>query len=113
MPETIDVAWVKTPRVSSLFAVQMAEQLRDMEYFGCAGRVFCYAPGRQYKDFLEGSDSEWLWSVGINVLDLAKGHPMEMWNRAFDSGADWFVNRDGGSALVRRQIVKDIVRTGR
>ena len=111
--EKIDVAWLVSDNVPSLFALQMAEQVRDMEYFGCAGRVFCHEPGRLYRDFLEGSDSEWLWSVGINVVDLEKGHPMELWIKADDENTNWVVSRDGGSAMVRRKIVEDIVRANR
>ena len=108
MPELIDVGWVDRGDVPVEFAQSLAEQLRDMEYFGCAGRVFRSYPGRLYYDFLEGSDAPWLWFMSTDLI-YEKGHPMHLWNEAFESGHDFVTACGGSSILIHRDAVKEIV----
>jgi len=93
VPEKIDVAWIDPGYVTGNFAHSIASAVKDMEYFGCAGRIFRAStsiPIRSrnmvVEEFLQDSDSEWLWLIDADMV-FDKGHVMKLWNTAFDKGA--------------------------
>ncbi len=85
IPEKIDVGWVDPEYVSGHFAHSIAGQIRDMEYHDCAGRIYRHSASQPIvarnnlvREFLEGSDSPWLWMVDADMV-FDKGHPMKLW----------------------------------
>jgi len=86
--ERIDIGWIDPEYVSGHFAHSIASQVRDMEYFGCAGQVHRYtasqpimARNQLFQDFLDNSDSPWLWQVDADMV-FDKGHVMKLWTVA-------------------------------
>lgn len=100
-PDKIAVGWIDPEFVSGFFAQSMAAQLRDMEYFGCAGKVLRVtkaqpvdARNKICKLFLEETDDEWLWMMDADQM-YDKGHVMKLWEVASEydvkivSGLGW------------------------
>lgn len=92
--EKIDIAWCDPEFVSGHFAHSLATTIRDMEYHGCAGRVFRHSAPQQNSarnanvtEFLEHSDSPWLWMVDADMV-VDKGHVMKLWIAANEHEAD-------------------------
>lgn len=104
-PDKIATAWVDPEFVSGFFAQSMAAQLRDMEYFECAGKVLRYTSAQQIdsrnmicKIFLEETDDEWLWFVDADML-FDQGHVMKLWETATEHG----VKIVSGLAFIHRE----------
>jgi len=90
MPERIDVGWIDPGFSNGNFTHSLATVVKDMEYFGCAGRLFRHSsaiPLRSrnmvVEEFLQESDSPWLWLIDDDMV-FDKGHVMKLWNCAFD-----------------------------
>lgn len=91
--EKIATGWIDPEHVSGFFAQNIASQLRDMEYFGCAGRVLRYtaaqpvdARNKLVEIFMEETNDDWLWMVDADML-FDKGHVMKLWQVASEYGA--------------------------
>ena len=85
MPEKIDVGWIDPGYTNGNFTHSIAGQLRDMEYFGCAGRVIrksmsipIKARNKVVEEFLTLSDSPWLWLIDADMV-FDKGHVQKLW----------------------------------
>jgi GT2 family glycosyltransferase len=91
MPEKIDTAWIDPGFTNGNFTHSIASAVKDMEYFGCAGRIFRAStsiPLRSrnmvVEEFLQDSNNPWLWLVDADMV-FDKGHVMKLWNCASDN----------------------------
>jgi len=89
--EKIDVGWIDPGYVSGHFAHSIAGQIKDAEYFGCAGRIFRQSSSipirsrnQVVEEFLSESDSPWLWLVDADMV-FDKGHLMKLWSCASEN----------------------------
>lgn len=105
--EKIATGWIDPEHVSGFFAQSIAAQLRDMEYFGCAGKVLRYTAAQPIdarnqicKIFLEETDDDWLWMVDADML-FDQGHVMKLWETASEHG----VKMVSGLAFINRPKV--------
>lgn len=87
-PERISVGWIDPEQVSGHFAHHIAEQVRDLEYFGAAGEIYEFTASQPIvarnalvQRFLDDDNAEWLWMVDADML-FDKGHPMKLWETA-------------------------------
>lgn len=94
VPERIDIGWIDPEYVAGEFAHHLAIMVRDMEYHGCAGKIFRHsapqpiaARNALMQEFLDTSDSPWLWLIDADIL-VDKGHVMKLWLAAQDYEAD-------------------------
>lgn len=103
--QKIATGWIDPEFVSGFFAQSMAAQLRDMEYFGCAGKVLRYTASQPIdarneivRQFLEETDDEWLWMVDADML-FDKGHVMKLWEVA----SEYDVKMVSGLAFIDKE----------
>lgn len=89
-PEIIDVGWSDHGTTAGLFTASIGATIRDMEYFGCMGKIHrvrssipTHSRNEVVRLFLEG-EANWLWLVDADMV-FDKGHPMKLYQTAIEN----------------------------